>query len=66
MNLLAEQKVTKIIALLEELRRDLPMVSDRVDPVAVAMQEGIDPQAMMSVLETAIEGLTSETTPKPE
>jgi len=31
-NLLAEQKVTKIIALLEELRRDLPIVRDRRDP----------------------------------
>jgi uncharacterized membrane protein len=50
LNLLAEQKTTKIIALVEELRRDLPNVRDRADPVAEAMQEEIDPQAVHSAL----------------
>jgi uncharacterized membrane protein len=49
-NLLAEQKTTKIIALLEELRRDLPDVRDREDPVADAMQEEIDPCAVHSAI----------------
>ena len=31
-NLLTEQKTTKLINLMEELRRDLPMVKDRHDP----------------------------------
>ncbi len=50
-NLLAEQKVAKLIALVEELRRDLPMVKDRVDHEANAMQEAIDPHAMLAALE---------------
>ena len=49
-NLLSEHKVAKLIALLEELRRDLPMVRDRVDQEAVAMQEAVDPQAMLDAL----------------
>jgi uncharacterized membrane protein len=49
-NLLAEQKATKIIALLEELRRDLPNVRDRTDLVAEAMQEEVDPHAVHSAI----------------
>lgn len=44
MTLLVEQKVTKVIALIEELRRDLPSVQNRVDSQAEAMQEVVDPQ----------------------
>jgi uncharacterized membrane protein len=50
-NLLSEQKAAKIIELLEELRRDLPNVRNRVDQVADAMQEAVDPGAVMSALE---------------
>ncbi len=50
-NLLAEQKAAKIIELMEELRRDLPNVRNRVDEVADAMQEAVDPGAVMSALE---------------
>jgi uncharacterized membrane protein len=50
-NLLAEQKTAKLIALLEELRRDLPSVRDRVDSVANALAKAVDPQAVLSVLE---------------
>lgn len=50
-NLLAEQKVAKLIALIEELRRDLPTVKDRVDPVADIMQEAVDPNAVLTALE---------------
>jgi len=50
-NLLAEQKAAKGIALLEELRRDLPTVRDRVDKVADAMEEPVDPHAVLSALE---------------
>lgn len=49
-NLLAEQKATKIIALLEELRRDMPGVRDREDPVANALQEEVDPHVVHTVL----------------
>jgi uncharacterized membrane protein len=54
-NLLAEQKTTKIIALLEELRRDLPSVHDRSDPVAEAMQEEVDPKAVLAALESTMQ-----------
>jgi uncharacterized membrane protein len=56
-NLLTEQKVTKLIHLLEELRRDLPMVKDRHDPQAAAMQEGTDADQVVSALREV--GLTS-------
>jgi uncharacterized membrane protein len=50
-NLLSEQKLAKLIALLEELRRDLPTVPNRDDPVAHAMTEPVDPRAVILALE---------------
>src|ERR1017187_8588722 len=52
-NLLSEHKVAKLISLVEELRRDLPMVRDRIDHEANAMQEAADPHAMLEALERA-------------
>jgi uncharacterized membrane protein len=49
-NLLTEQKATKLIHLLEELRRDLPMVRDRDDAVATAMQRPTDTAQVLSAL----------------
>jgi uncharacterized membrane protein len=54
--LLTEQKVTKLIHLLEELRRDMPMVKDRLDPQAVALQERADTERVLSAIEQG--GLT--------
>jgi uncharacterized membrane protein len=54
-NLLAERKVAKLIALVEELRRDLPMVRDRIDREADSMQKAVDPDAMLAALERASE-----------
>ncbi len=51
-NLLAEQKATKIIQLLEELRLDMPGVKNRLDPEAKAMQEATDPEVVLHALET--------------
>jgi uncharacterized membrane protein len=56
-NLLTEQKVTKLIHLIEELRRDLPMVKDRLDPQAVALQERADTHRVLSAIEER--GLTA-------
>ncbi len=56
-NLLTEQKVTKLIHLLEELRRDLPMVKDRHDPQAAHMQESADTARVVSAIEDG--GLTA-------
>jgi uncharacterized membrane protein len=49
-NLLTEQKTTKLIRMLEELRRDLPMVKDRQDPEAAALQKPTDPKEVLAVL----------------
>jgi len=50
-NLLTEQKTAKLIRLLEELRRDLPMVKDRHDPEAAALQKPTDPGEVLAALE---------------
>jgi uncharacterized membrane protein len=50
-NLLTEQKVTKLINLIEELRRDLPMVKDRDDPEAVALQQSTNPEQVLAALD---------------
>jgi uncharacterized membrane protein len=55
-NLLTEQKVTKVIHLIEELRRDLPMVKDRHDPQAAQMQERANTAQLVSALDEV--GLT--------
>jgi uncharacterized membrane protein len=64
-NLLAEQKTAKIIHLLEELRRDLPTVRDRVDPEAETLMTSVDPRAVLSALEDTLESTHVEGTPLP-
>lgn len=44
--ILSEQKLAKIIELMEESRRENPLLSDRVDVAAEAMAEPADPQAL--------------------
>ncbi|MGZ5817966.1 MAG: DUF1003 domain-containing protein [Burkholderiaceae bacterium] len=50
-NLLAEQKTTKLIQLIEELRRDLPNVKNRHDPEVETMQMQTNPHAMLNAIE---------------
>jgi uncharacterized membrane protein len=50
-NLLAEEKSSKIIAMLEELRRDLPIVRDKPDHQAEEMAKPADPKAVLSAIE---------------
>jgi uncharacterized membrane protein len=50
-NLLTEQKVTKLILLIEELRRDLPMVKDRHDAHAAALQHPANTAEVLSALD---------------
>jgi uncharacterized membrane protein len=54
LNLLSEQKIAKLIALVEELRRDLPNVKDRHDPEAEVMQQPADPQVVIEALEKSL------------
>ena len=49
-NLVVEQKVTKLVELIEELRRDLPDVQNRHDPEAEAMKESVDPHEVLRTL----------------
>lgn len=49
--LITEQKVTKLINLIEELRRDMPMVRDRHDPHAEALQESADTAKVLQALD---------------
>jgi uncharacterized membrane protein len=55
-NLITEQKVTKLINLLEELRRDLPMVKDRYDPQAASFAQNTDALQVLTAIEEV--GLT--------
>jgi uncharacterized membrane protein len=51
LNLLTEQKIAKLISLVEELRTDLPNVKNRADLEAEIMQQAIDPQAILEVIQ---------------
>ncbi|MEH2394285.1 MAG: DUF1003 domain-containing protein [Nostoc sp.] len=59
LNLLSEQKIAKLIGLVEELRQDIPNVKNRSDPEAEMMKSPTDPHAIINVLE---ETLASELT----
>jgi uncharacterized membrane protein len=48
--ILSEQKSAKIIALLEELRRDHPMLHDRIDAEAEALAVATDPAAVLEAI----------------
>ncbi len=58
--LLTERKVSKIIELLEDLRRDIPSVKNRIDPEAEAMQEPVDPHTALTALNHTLEEATKE------
>jgi uncharacterized membrane protein len=55
-NLIAEEKIAKLVSLVEELRRDLPSVRNRTDSLADAMTEAVDLDAVAGELETITEG----------
>jgi uncharacterized membrane protein len=48
--MLSEQKAAKLIELMEELRRDLPNVINRVDGEADALARPADPEAVLEAL----------------
>lgn len=56
--ILTERKTAKIIALLEELRRDLPEVIDRPDAEAAEMSAPADPSAVSDELQKRTPSLT--------
>jgi len=48
--ILSEQKTAKVIHLLEESRRDNPLIRDRVDQEAEAMAQPADPQSVLDAI----------------
>ena len=61
LSILSEQKSAKIIALLEELRRDDPSISNRYDADAAALSTPADPDAVLEALKD-----TQQATVKPD
>ena len=55
MSLLTEQRTAKIIELLEELRRDLPSVRNRMDLEAEALTKTVDPHEVLATFEARLE-----------
>jgi len=59
-NLLADEKTSKIIQMLEELRRDLPNVRNKVDQEAHELAKPTDTGAVISIIEEAADHLNCE------
>ncbi len=53
--LLTEQKIAKLIELMEELRQDLPDIRDRYDWEAQIMKQATDPQVVLNILRENLE-----------
>lgn len=51
LNMLVEQKVAKVIQLLEEMRKDSPQLKDRIDKQAEEMQGTTDPALVAASIE---------------
>lgn len=64
LSILSEQKIAKVIELIEELRRDLPSVRDRGDPEADALAQPADQEAVLAALkEVQLEARSSSEAP---
>jgi uncharacterized membrane protein len=58
---ISDRKSAKIIELLEELRRDIPSVSNRDDAQASEMAEADDPKDILAAIQTSHDGIPAET-----
>lgn len=63
---LNEQRSAKTIQLLEELRRDLPNVHNRLDEEAEVMKQSASPEAILEALEALSEGGETALPPRDE
>ena len=59
LNLVTEQKIAKLISLVEELRVDLPNVKNRHDVEAELMKQATDPQVILEAIQQISEPSTS-------
>jgi uncharacterized membrane protein len=57
--ILSEQKTAKVIQLLEENRRDNPLIRDRVDREAETMAQPADPQSVLDAIKDKTEKIGS-------
>ena len=65
--ILGEQKSAKIIALLEEMRRDSPSLKNRIDVEAAEMAVAADPQAVLDAIKESEDTvLAAETMTPPD
>jgi hypothetical protein len=60
MRMNAERKVSKVIAMIDELRRDTPTVQNRVDREAEVMKEPVDPHTALSALNKTLQEAARE------
>ena len=60
LGILSEQKAAKIIQLLEELRRDNPLIVNRIDPEAEALSTPADPQAVLDAIKDTHDTMMSD------
>ena len=58
--LLTERKVSKLIELVEDLRKDIPSVDDPKDPEAQAMKEPVDPHTALTSLNKTLQNAAKE------
>ena len=54
-NLVSEQKIAKIIELLQDLRTDMPGINHDHDPEAQVMQDPVDPIEVLDTLKKNLE-----------
>jgi len=58
--LLTERKVSKLIALVEDLRKDIPTVENHHDSEAQAMREPVDPHTALTSLNKTLQNAAKE------
>jgi uncharacterized membrane protein len=59
-SMVSEQKMAKLIQMIEQLRRDNPMIANHLDPEAIAMSVPADPQAMLDAIKETHEELLAD------
>ena len=60
LSLLAEQKASKAIELLEEFRRESPLLASRADDTAASMSKPSDPRMILEAIEESRPGLEAD------
>ncbi len=59
-SMVSEQKMAKLIQMIEQLRRDSPLIENRLDPEAIAMSQPADPQAMLDAIKETHQELLAD------